>query len=294
MELVNLNIKDLTISPLNIRTTEREIKDLARSIKKQGLRKPIKVRKKDNEYEIVDGGRRFLALRELGRTKIPCLVDEIDDVEAISEGLDEAIQRQGIEPMEVANAIKTLLTEYQSDFPDLDSVASHLGLRKATIAEYLELLDLPTQAQRETTTAEKAKDGEGITKTQALKIKEIARNPQEFDEWMDRAKEEGLSVAQLDYKMKQAVKEEYKKGKQIDKPKQKSLDKGRLRPYFHTTSLEEINQIVNDHKLKVVDPPMENQPVRLNLSRLEYKAGQKRRVGEEHGRPVYEVELKKE
>lgn len=128
-ELVNIPVDKIDIGEGNVRLTEREknIEQLAQSIREIGLRSPITVLKRDDKYELVMGQRRLAAVKRLGLLDVPAFVhtpNEIRDVhEARIWSLVENLQREDLAPSDKAAAIRTLFEHYKS----YATVAKRLG-----------------------------------------------------------------------------------------------------------------------------------------------------------------------
>lgn len=119
---------------------EREsLEELRDSIKQYGVIQPIVVRKKDDKYEIIAGERRWRAAKEAKLDKIPCIIKDVDDKQALKLALIENIQRQNLNSIEEAYAYKTLIDEYDLTQED---VALAVGKSRSYIANTLRLLNL--------------------------------------------------------------------------------------------------------------------------------------------------------
>jgi len=113
--------------------------ELAMSIRERGVLEPIVVRPAGPEnYEIVMGERRWRASQMAGLTQIPAIVRELSDEDASADALVENFQREDLNPVERARAIKKLL-----DILSWDKVLKTLGVADSTMRRYLDLLDLP-------------------------------------------------------------------------------------------------------------------------------------------------------
>src|SRR3954471_11850775 len=89
------------------------LKELADSIKAQGIMQPILVRPVGgSRYEIIAGERRWRAARIAGLAQVPALVREVPDNTALAMALIENIQREDLNPLEEANGIQRLVTEF--------------------------------------------------------------------------------------------------------------------------------------------------------------------------------------
>lgn len=115
------------------------ILELAMSIRERGVLEPIVVRPiADGRYEIVMGERRWRASQMAGLTQIPAVIREQSDEEASTDALLENFQREDLNPIERARAIKKLL-----DFMSWEKCLKTLGVADSTMRRYLDLLDLP-------------------------------------------------------------------------------------------------------------------------------------------------------
>ena len=88
--------------------TKEALEELKESIAREGLLQPIIVRPYNDKYEIVAGHRRFIACKELGWEKIPCIVKEMDDTETLIKRIHENIKREDIDPVDLAEIIHKL------------------------------------------------------------------------------------------------------------------------------------------------------------------------------------------
>ncbi len=127
------------------RFDEAAITELAASIREKGILQPIVVRRRDSGYEIVIGERRWRAARAAGIASIPAIVRETSDRESLELALVENIQREDLNPIELAMAYRGLL-----DLGGLtqEELAKRLGKDRATVANMLRLLTLPPDLQQ--------------------------------------------------------------------------------------------------------------------------------------------------
>ena len=117
-----------------------KLQELADSIKAQGIIQPIVVRKISFEkYEIVAGERRWRASQLAGLTQIPVVIKEIDDRTAMAMALIENIQREDLNPLEEAEALKRLLDEFEMTH---QLIAETIGKSRTTVTNLLRLMDL--------------------------------------------------------------------------------------------------------------------------------------------------------
>ncbi len=121
------------------------LEELAESIKAQGVMQPIVVRPlgKDpsgtDKYEIIAGERRWRATQLAGLDTIPCVIREVPDEAAIAMALIENIQREDLNPMEEAMALKRLQDEFELTH---QQVAQAVGKSRTTVTNLLRLIAL--------------------------------------------------------------------------------------------------------------------------------------------------------
>ena len=118
---------------------EESIEELASSIKEYGVIQPIIVTKKDNYYQIVAGERRWRASKKAGLSEIPAIVREYDEQKNSEISLIENIQRQDLNPIEKAMAIRELLDTYNLTQQKL---ADKLGISRSGLANTVRILNL--------------------------------------------------------------------------------------------------------------------------------------------------------
>ena len=117
------------------------LQELSESIKEQGVLQPIIVNKSDDGYLIVAGERRWRASALAGIQSVPVLVKELSAEDILKVALIENIQRRDLDPIEEALAYKRLLEQHSLT---QENLAESLGKNRATIANSLRLLKLPT------------------------------------------------------------------------------------------------------------------------------------------------------
>lgn len=130
---------------------EDEIARLAQSIRDTGLLQPIIVRKSGSEsgqlasYEIVAGERRFRAAKIAGLQRIPAILRQLSDREALELGIVENVQRENLNPIEEARAYRRLIAEFGAT---QEEVAESVGKDRVSVANALRLLKLPEAIQQ--------------------------------------------------------------------------------------------------------------------------------------------------
>jgi ParB family transcriptional regulator, chromosome partitioning protein len=123
---------------------QETLEQLAQSIRERGVLEPIVVRPKDGKYEIVMGERRYRASILAGMTDIPVVIRDLSDEDAKSDALLENFQREDLNPIEKAKAIRDMLS-----FMSWEKCCRTLGVSESTVRRFLELLELPDALQKE-------------------------------------------------------------------------------------------------------------------------------------------------
>lgn len=121
------------------------IEELRDSIKTHGVLQPICVRGGNGRFEIISGERRWRASRLAGLASIPAVVrPDVRDEEMLELALVENIQRQDLDPIEKASGYRELMERLGLS---QERVAERVGVKRATVANHLRLLELPERAQ---------------------------------------------------------------------------------------------------------------------------------------------------
>jgi len=130
--------------PRSIFDAER-LKELAESIKHQGVIQPIVVRVRgNNKYELIAGERRWRAAQIAGIDRIPAIVREVPDEIAIAMALVENIQREDLNPLEEATALKRLVDEFQMTHQEAGDA---VGRSRSAVSNLLRLLELSQEVR---------------------------------------------------------------------------------------------------------------------------------------------------
>ena len=140
--IVELDLDFIDVNPFQPRTnfSEESLRELASSIKELGIIQPITVRKLGlNKYQLVSGERRFRASKLLGIETIPAYVRIANDQESLEMALVENIQRQDLDPIEIALSYQRLIDEINLT---QEQMSERVGKKRSTIANYLRLLKL--------------------------------------------------------------------------------------------------------------------------------------------------------
>ena len=133
------------------RMDEGALNELAASIKAQGLMQPILVRPIGQDtlsglvkYEIIAGERRFRASQLAGLTEVPVLVRDVDDLAAAAMALIENIQREDLNPLEEAQGIHRLITDFSFTH---EQAATAVGRSRSAVSNLLRLMNLAAPVQ---------------------------------------------------------------------------------------------------------------------------------------------------
>ncbi|MGQ9746133.1 MAG: ParB/RepB/Spo0J family partition protein [Dissulfurimicrobium sp.] len=123
------------------------LEDLAASIREKGVLQPLVVREVEGGgYEIIAGERRWRAAQMAGLKTVPVVIKDVSPDEVLELALIENIQRQDLNPLEEAMAYKRLVDELGLTQAQ---VSSRVGRDRATVANFLRLLQLPDYAQQD-------------------------------------------------------------------------------------------------------------------------------------------------
>ena len=140
--IVELNLEAIEVNPFQPRTkfNDETLRELASSIKELGVIQPITVRKiAFNKYQLVSGERRFRASKFIGLETIPSYIRIANDQESLEMALVENIQRQDLDPIEIALSYQRLIDEINLT---QEQMSERVGKKRSTIANYLRLLKL--------------------------------------------------------------------------------------------------------------------------------------------------------
>jgi len=116
--------------------------ELAESIRQQGILQPLLVRPAGDNYQIILGERRWRAAQQAGLETVPCIVQEVDDRQALEMALIENLHREDLNAVERANAYQQLIDDFNFTHEDL---AQHIGKSRSAITNTLRLLQLPEE-----------------------------------------------------------------------------------------------------------------------------------------------------
>ena len=256
-ELIYLEVEKIHPSPSQPRENfePKALEELANSIRRQGILQPLVVRPISNQergFQLIAGERRLRAAKIAGLKKVPALVKEVNDQQALALSLIENLQREDLNPVEQAKAYQQLTKDFHLTQQEL---AELLGKERSTIANTLRLLKLPPEIQKE---LEKGTITPGHARTllsldSSVKIKWLFK----------KIVEQGLSVREAEREAKK-LQEGKAEGKRRSRPKdvhlraleqeltniigarlritQSSRGKGKIEIYFQ--NLEELERLI--------------------------------------------------
>ena len=144
--IIYIDINDIRPNSAQPRTVfdEEKLRELAESIRTNGVIQPLIVREKEKGYELVAGERRWRASRIAGLRTIPCIVRDFDDRQNAIVAIIENMQREDLNPIEEAMGLKSMTEKY--GFTQ-EQVSASLGRSRTYIANSIRLLKLPPEIQ---------------------------------------------------------------------------------------------------------------------------------------------------
>ena len=167
--------------------SEEALRELADSIKEQGIVQPLIVRERDGRFELIAGERRWRASQLVGLTDVPVIVREADDRAVLELALIENLQRENLNPIEEARGYSQLIEQFQLK---QEEVATKVGKSRAVVANALRLLKLLPAIQ------EAVRDG--LLSVGHAKVILGLINEKQQKVAADRVLKEGLNVRQTE------------------------------------------------------------------------------------------------
>ena len=144
--IVYIPIDDIAPNHLQPRTVFQpdRLAELAQSIRTNGILQPLLVRRIGDHYELVAGERRWRAARTAGLTRVPALIHDLADERLLETSLVENIQREDLNPIEMAQAFDRMGRELNLSH---EQIGHRTGKDRSTITNMLRLLRLPDEVQ---------------------------------------------------------------------------------------------------------------------------------------------------
>lgn len=141
-----LPIAELETNPFQPRKhfDQAALEELASTIREHGILTPVVARRVADGFQIIAGERRIRAARLAGLTRVPTIVKEANDAQALEMALVENLQREDLNPLEAAHAYQRLVDEFGLTQEEL---AGRLGRDRSSVANSLRLLRLPKKIQ---------------------------------------------------------------------------------------------------------------------------------------------------
>ncbi|HLN87032.1 MAG TPA: ParB/RepB/Spo0J family partition protein [Candidatus Limnocylindrales bacterium] len=143
-------VERITPSPFQPRRSfdEAKIEELAASIRNQGIIQPLVVRPQGDGFELIAGERRWRAAMRAGLARVPVVIRNASDHEALQLALVENLQREDLNPIEEASGYRRLQEEFHWS---QEEMAEKVGKSRPAVANSLRLLTLPSEIQQEVT-----------------------------------------------------------------------------------------------------------------------------------------------
>lgn len=145
-EIIEVSVDDIVPNRFQPRLNfdEKELKNLAESIKAHGIIQPLVLRRLGDKFEIIAGERRYKASIMAGLTKVPAILKDIDDNKSAELAVIENVQRKNLSSLEEALSYQKILSQGNVTQEDL---ANRMGIAQSTLANKLRLLNLSEEAQ---------------------------------------------------------------------------------------------------------------------------------------------------
>lgn len=168
------------------------LEELADSIRTLGLIQPITVRRKaDGRYQIISGERRFRACSLAGMDMMPAYIRDTNDQGMLEMAIVENIQRENLDPIEVAMSYQRLIEECNLT---QEQMAVRVGKKRASVTNYLRLLKLPAKIQHDLKV--------GLLSVGHAKVLLGVEDPALQEHLCDEVIKNDMSVRQLEDKIK--------------------------------------------------------------------------------------------
>lgn len=229
-DILRIPIDMIEPNPFQPRMTFDQIalEELAESIKTFGLIQPITVRKKDQgRYQIISGERRFRASRLAGMDMIPAYIRDTNDQGMLEMAIVENIQRENLDPIEVAMSYQRLIDECNLT---QEQMAERVGKKRASVTNYLRLLKLPAKVQHDLKV--------GLLSVGHAKVILGIEDEEIQENLCDQVIKDSLSVRQLEERVKKILSE--------NQPDKSNSNKSDELPEEYYKILEHIGKFFNN------------------------------------------------
>ena len=200
------------------------LQELAESIRTFGLIQPVTVRKRGGKYQIISGERRYRACIIAGMDMIPAYIRDANDQGMLELAIVENIQRENLDPIEVAMSYRRLMEECRLT---QEQMADRVGKKRASVANQLRLLKLPAKVQHDLKV--------GLVSVGHAKVLLGVEDPKVQEMLCDLIVRKGLSVRELEEKIKA-----------LDKPAPQEKEPQEL-PEMYYRLLENVGRFFGDN-----------------------------------------------
>ena len=218
-DVAEILVDDISVNPQQPRQDFNSValEELAASINENGIVQPITVRQKNGKYELIAGERRLRAVKLINMRSIPAYVMSVDDERMLQLALIENIQREDLNPIDIAQAYDDLIETHGLTHGE---VADRVGKNRSTVANFLRLLTLPPEIKD---ALRKGEVSQGHARA-LLAFKDVNKIKNLFRKLMKN----GLSVRQVEEMVKRgdgaAQTSSSKKQKPLKSPQLKAIE----------------------------------------------------------------------
>jgi ParB family chromosome partitioning protein len=263
---MNISIDSIDGNPFQPRThfNDQSLEELAASIRKLGLVQPLTVRETGNgRFQLIAGERRLRAARLAGLTHVPAFIRTADDQAMLELALVENIQREDLDPIEVAISFQRLIEECRLTQEEL---SDRVGKQRSTISNYLRLLRLPAEIQL-------GLRNKNLMMGHARTLVNIENPKIQMDVYY-RIVDGDLSVRQAEELVRSLQSKKIKDPARLEKKEKLNEDFQQLSEHLNRIFSTKINFRINEHgKGKIVIPfenPEEMERILGLFDRLNY------------------------
>jgi len=219
IDVAEILVDDISVNPHQPRQDFdfAALEELAASINENGIVQPITVRQKDGKYELIAGERRLRAVKLINMRSVPAYVMSVDDENMLQLALIENIQREDLNPIDIAHAYNDLIETHGLTHGE---VADRVGKNRSTVANFLRLLTLPNEIKD---ALRRGEVSQGHARA-LLALKDVSKIKSLFRKLMKK----GLSVRQVEEIIKSGdgVSQTFssKKSKPLKSPQLKAIE----------------------------------------------------------------------
>ena len=208
-----MKVEEIKLENLEVvyhpRKNFRDLESLQNSIRRDGLQEPLLVYPtREGKFGLIDGYRRLKAVQEFGWQMVPCMIQNVNLVDAAHLSYVKNVERSGFDPIEIAQHLKAMRDEFGYSLRDLEMKGYGAP---ASISQKLKLLDLPDKVQA------KIQSGK-LSMAHGLTLIKLG-NPQEQERWATRIIDDDLTVRRAENQVERYL----KKGRNQDKAPAKPI-----------------------------------------------------------------------